>query len=45
MSEEYRVGHYFKRATMLERLYGGADFFLDRYQHAHRTRDRETVAA
>ncbi len=45
MSEEYRVGHYFKRATMLERLYGGADFFLERYQTEQSVRNRETVPA
>jgi alkylation response protein AidB-like acyl-CoA dehydrogenase len=31
MSEEYKVGHYFKRMTMVERLLGDADFHLTRY--------------
>ncbi|MDP9106927.1 MAG: acyl-CoA dehydrogenase family protein [Candidatus Eremiobacteraeota bacterium] len=31
MSEEYKVGHYFKRITMVERLLGDADFHLRRY--------------
>jgi alkylation response protein AidB-like acyl-CoA dehydrogenase len=45
MSEEYRVGHYFKRATMLERLYGGADYFLARYQRVQISPEREMVPA
>ncbi len=31
MSEEYKVGHYFKRITMVERLLGDADYHLRRY--------------
>ena len=31
MSEEYKVGHYFKRLTMVERLLGDTDFHLARY--------------
>ncbi|HEX3549547.1 MAG TPA: acyl-CoA dehydrogenase family protein [Candidatus Elarobacter sp.] len=31
MSEEYKVGHYFKRMTLVERLLGDADFHLARY--------------
>ncbi len=31
MSEEYKVGHYFKRMTIVERLFGDADFHLARY--------------
>jgi alkylation response protein AidB-like acyl-CoA dehydrogenase len=31
MSEEYKVGHYFKRMTIVERLLGDADFHLSRY--------------
>jgi alkylation response protein AidB-like acyl-CoA dehydrogenase len=31
MSEEYKVGHYFKRMTMVERLLGDADYHLRRY--------------
>ena len=31
MSEEYKVGHYFKRITMVERLLGDTDFHLRRY--------------
>lgn len=45
MSEEYRVGHYFKRATMLERLFGDVGYHLARFQHAQRSGDRETALA
>jgi alkylation response protein AidB-like acyl-CoA dehydrogenase len=31
MSEEYKVGHYFKRMTLVERLLGDADYHLARY--------------
>ena len=31
MSEEYKVGHYFKRMTIVERLLGDSDFHLGRY--------------
>ncbi len=31
MSEEYKVGHYFKRMTIVERLLGDADYHLGRY--------------
>jgi alkylation response protein AidB-like acyl-CoA dehydrogenase len=31
MSEEYKVGHYFKRMTIVERLLGDAGYHLDRY--------------
>jgi len=31
MSEEYDVGHFFKRMTLLERLLGDRDFHLRRY--------------
>jgi alkylation response protein AidB-like acyl-CoA dehydrogenase len=31
MSEEYKVGHYFKRMTAVERLLGDADYHLARY--------------
>jgi alkylation response protein AidB-like acyl-CoA dehydrogenase len=31
MSEEYKVGHYFKRSTLLERLLGDRDFHITRY--------------
>ncbi|MFN2461127.1 MAG: acyl-CoA dehydrogenase family protein [Candidatus Velthaea sp.] len=46
MSEEYKVGHYFKRMTMVERLYGGAAYHLERYaaETAGATA-RETVTA
>lgn len=33
LTEELRVGHYFKRATVLEYRLGSADFHLDRYRH------------
>ena len=31
MSEEYAVGHYFKRMSMLELMLGDVDFHLERY--------------
>jgi alkylation response protein AidB-like acyl-CoA dehydrogenase len=31
MSEEYKVGHYFKRMTAVERLLGDVDYHLARY--------------
>ena len=31
MSEEYKVGHYFKRMTMVERLLGDAQYHVTRY--------------
>jgi len=31
MSEEYKIGHYFKRMTSVERLLGDADYHLARY--------------
>jgi hypothetical protein len=27
---EYKVGHYFKRMTMIDIMFGGVDFHLDR---------------
>lgn len=32
LTEELRVGHYFKRATVLEHRLGGADMHIDRYR-------------
>jgi len=31
MSEEYKIGQYFKRMTMVERLFGDRDFHVRRY--------------
>jgi alkylation response protein AidB-like acyl-CoA dehydrogenase len=31
MAEEYKIGRYFKRMTVLERLLGDADYHLARY--------------
>jgi len=50
MSEEYKVGHYFKRITMVERLLGDADFHLRRYIASRRATpmvapDRDPVGA
>lgn len=44
MSEEYKVGHYFKRMTAVERLLGDVDFHLARYV-ASRKAKSETLAA
>jgi len=32
ISNELAVGHYFKRATMIEGQFGSADFHLERYE-------------
>jgi alkylation response protein AidB-like acyl-CoA dehydrogenase len=50
MSEEYKVGHYFKRITMVERQLGDADFHLRRYIASRGTTpmvapDRDPVGA
>jgi alkylation response protein AidB-like acyl-CoA dehydrogenase len=45
MSEEYKVGHYFKRMTMLERLLGDAEFHLGRFVAAKKSAPREAVTA
>lgn len=37
MSEEYDVGHYFKRMTLVERLLGDRDFHLRRYAERRRS--------
>jgi len=45
MSEEYKVGHYFKRMTLVERLLGDADFHLRRFLASRRaTAAAELVA-
>ena len=44
MSEEYKVGHYFKRMTMVERLLGDGNYHLTRYLAA-RTPKPETATA
>lgn len=31
VTDEMRVGHYFKRVTMLDSTFGNADFHLKRY--------------
>ncbi len=41
MSEEARIGHYFKRLTVLERLLGDATYHRERYANA--VPDRELV--
>jgi alkylation response protein AidB-like acyl-CoA dehydrogenase len=30
MTDEYRVGHYFKHLTVFEKLHGDTDYHLDR---------------
>lgn len=32
ITQELAIGHYFKRATMIESQFGSADFHLDRYE-------------
>jgi alkylation response protein AidB-like acyl-CoA dehydrogenase len=43
MSEEYKVGHYFKRMTMIERLLGDVDFHLARFASTPVPAEREAV--
>ncbi len=46
MSEEYKVGHYFKRMTLVERLLGDADYHLRRYRATRAgVASREVAAA
>jgi alkylation response protein AidB-like acyl-CoA dehydrogenase len=44
MSEEYKIGHYFKRMTFVERLLGDRDYHLRRYVELSYTAPREAVA-
>jgi alkylation response protein AidB-like acyl-CoA dehydrogenase len=37
LTEELAIGHYFRRATVLESLYGSLDFHLRRYEHLGHT--------
>ena len=32
ITQEQAVGHYFKRATLIENLFGSVDFHLSRYE-------------
>jgi alkylation response protein AidB-like acyl-CoA dehydrogenase len=45
MSEEARIGHYFKRLTVIERLLGDATFHRRRYAAAAPAADRVLVAS
>ena len=36
MTEEYQVGHYFKRLLVTEKLWGDVDFHLDRIAFTYR---------
>ncbi len=45
MSEEYKVGHYFKRMTLVERLLGDADYHLRRYAAARAGAGSREVSA
>ena len=45
MTEEYKIGHYFKRMTTLERLLGDSDYHLARYIAADRVPERQPVPA
>ena len=35
ITEEYQVGHYFRKMTMMEKLYGDIDFHLARFAAPH----------
>jgi alkylation response protein AidB-like acyl-CoA dehydrogenase len=43
MSEEYKIGHYFKRMTLVERLLGDRDYHLRRYVELSYSAAREAV--
>jgi alkylation response protein AidB-like acyl-CoA dehydrogenase len=45
MSEEYKVGHYFKRMTLVERLLGDADYHLARFIAARTAKSEATAPA
>ena len=36
LTEEYQVGHYYKRLLTLEKMYGDSDWHLDRMVRAQR---------
>lgn len=38
VTDEYQVGHYYKRLLVLEKLYGDSDWHLDRFVRAQRER-------
>jgi alkylation response protein AidB-like acyl-CoA dehydrogenase len=44
MSEEYKIGHYFKRMTFVERLLGDRDYHLHRFVELTYTAAPEAVA-
>ncbi len=44
MSEEYKIGHYFKRMTVVERVLGDRDYHLRRYVDLETTALREAGA-
>jgi alkylation response protein AidB-like acyl-CoA dehydrogenase len=44
MSEEYKVGRYFKRMTLVERLLGDRDYHVRRYIELARTPARQSVS-
>ncbi|GAC1582697.1 MAG: pimeloyl-CoA dehydrogenase small subunit [Candidatus Elarobacter sp.] len=45
MSEEYKVGHYFKRMTMVERLLGDTTYHVARYLAARGAKSEATAPA
>ena len=45
MSEEYKVGHYFKRMTMVERLLGDTTYHVTRFITTAGATEREAVHA
>ena len=40
VTDEYQVGHYYKRLLALEKLYGDSDWHLDRFIEAQRESER-----
>jgi len=43
VTDEYPVGHYYKRLLVLEKLYGDADWHLDRFIEAQRALERKAA--
>ena len=35
MTEEYQVGHYFRKMTLMEKMYGDTDYHLGRFASTH----------
>ena len=43
LTDEYQIGHYYKRLLVLEKLYGDADWHLGRFVEARKQAQEETA--